>query len=82
MKCTYELTVETRCPVDPSTMDRYVFTIETHRFIEVEKILDFFIGQREAVFQEHLTAACAEKFGGIVKSVGVHSGVRTVCEAP
>jgi hypothetical protein len=29
-----------------------------------------------------LTVKCAQKFGAKVKSVGVHSDVKTICEVP
>lgn len=82
MKNTYELCVRASCPKNPDISDSYLFTIELDRFIEVEKLIDFFASQNEPIFQEDLTVKCAQKFGAKVKSVGVHSDVKTICEVP
>jgi hypothetical protein len=84
MKNTYEIEVRAQCPVNPSDTDLYAFTITSATIIEVEKITAFFkkhAGKRK-VFQEALTQQAAVTLGASVRSVGVHSGVKVVCEAP
>ena len=79
----YEVEVFARCPVTPSCVDVYAFTIETERVIEVEKIIAFFFGEkRKPVFQEALTRQCAVALGVRVTSVGYHSGVKVTSTAP
>ncbi len=82
MKNTYEYQVRAQCPVNPSDTDLYAFTIRSDTIIEVEKIVEFFktnAGKAE-VFQEILTQQCAVTLGASVRSEGVHSGVRVICE--
>jgi hypothetical protein len=84
MKNTYEYEVRAQCPVNPTDTDLYAFTLESETIIEVEKIVGFFkanAGKNET-FQETLTQQCAVTLGARVRSVGWHSGVKVVCEAP
>ena len=84
MICTYEVEVRAQCPVNPQDTDLYAFTIESEAMIEVEKIVAFFAahaGTRN-VFQETLTQQCAVTLGACVTSVGWHSGIKVICEAP
>jgi hypothetical protein len=84
MKCTYEIEVRAQCPVNPSDTDLYQFTILSASLIEVERIVEFFKenAAKKNVFQEALTNNCAVTLGAKVISVGWHSGVKVVCEAP
>ena len=80
----YKLQVRAQCPVNPSDVDLYDFTIESQSLIQVEHILEFFktyAGKAE-VFQEELTRLCAVTLGAKVTSVGWHSGVHVICTAP
>jgi hypothetical protein len=83
VKNTYEIQVRAQCPVNSSDTDLYDFTICSHNMIEVEKIAEFFqknIGKK--IFQEVLTQQCAVTIGARVISVGWHSGIKVICEAP
>jgi hypothetical protein len=84
MKNTYEIPVRAQCPVNPSDIDLYAFTIYSEALIEVEKIVGFFSANagQQKVFQETLTLAAAVALGARVTSVGWHSGVKVTCEAP
>lgn len=84
MKNTYELKMRAQCPVNQTDVDLYDFTIESDEIIEVEQILRFVRDHAgdQKVFQEDLTQKCAVTLGAKVRSVGYHSGVRVVCEAP
>lgn len=84
MKNTYEVQVRAQCPVNPEDTDLYNFTIRSESIIEVEKIAAFFEANAGAknVFQETLTRKCATALGASVRSEGVHSGIKVVCEAP
>lgn len=84
MKNTYEYQVRAQCPVNPTDTDLYAFTLESEAIIEVEKIVAFFEAnaKEKSVFQEALTQKCAVTLGARVRSVGWHSGVKVVCEAP
>jgi GTP cyclohydrolase I len=70
--------------VNPTDVDLYLFTITSETIIEVEKIAKFFADNAGAqrVFQETLTQQCAVTLGARVRSEGIHSGIRVVCEAP
>lgn len=84
MKCQYDIEVRAQCPVNPNDTDLYQFTIESEKFIEVEKIAAFFqenAGKLET-FQEVLTQNCAVTLGARVTSVGWHSGIKVTCHAP
>lgn len=84
MKNTYEYSVRAQCPVNPSDVDLYQFTIESDSIIEVERILKFFeerAGNKE-VFQEVLTQQAAVILGARVTSLGIHSNVTVKCVAP
>ena len=84
MKNIYEVEVRAQCPVNPSDVDLYQFTIESETIIEVERIGMFFTehaGDTE-VYQEALTQKCAVTLGARVKSVGIHSGIKVTCHAP
>lgn len=84
MKCRYELEVRAQCPVNPSDTDLYAFVIESEALIEVERIVKFFAekaGQQQ-VFQEALTQQCAVTLGARATSIGWHSGIKVVCQAP
>ena len=72
------------CPVDGST-DRYQVTVHTVFDIHVEAILEAakaLAGER--IIQEEFTRRLfmALRTGVVVKTVGMHSGVRTTCEVP
>ncbi len=84
MKNTYEVEVRAQCPVNPMDTDLYAFTLESESIIEVEKIAAFFKvnAGTNNVFQESLTMQCAVTLGARVRSVGWHSGIKVVCEAP
>lgn len=78
---TYEFVLEATCPVDPRTKDHYAVTIEAPYTIVVEDLLAIRFGA--PCFQEDITAHLAKKFkDSTVKTIGTHSGVRTVCVAP
>ena len=80
----YEIEVRAQCPVNPTDVDLYQFTIESQTIIEVEAIARFFnehAGDTK-VFQEDLTIKAAVTLGAHVRSVGYHSGVKVTCEAP
>lgn len=84
MKNTYEIEVRAQCPVNPSDVDLYQFTIESETIIEVEQIARFFnehAGDTQ-VFQEDLTRKAAVTLGARVKSTGIHSGIKVTCVAP
>lgn len=84
MKNTYEIEVRAQCPVNPTDVDLYQFTIESESIIEVEQIARFFnehAGDTK-VFQEELTRKAAVTLGARVRSVGIHSGIRVTCVAP
>ena len=80
----YEIDVRAQCPVNPGDTDLYAFTIESASIIEVEKIVEFFKEHAGAkdTFQEVLTNQCAVALGAKVTSVGWHSGIKVICEAP
>lgn len=84
MNCTYEVEVRAQCPVNPTDTDLYAFTIRSESLIEVEKIVAFFQAHagKQNVFQEALTQQCAVTLGARVTSVGWHSGIKVICEAP
>lgn len=84
MKCTYMVEVRAQCPVNPKDTDLYEFTIESESLIEVERIIEFFgkNAGKQKVFQEALTNQCAVTLGAKATSVGWHSGVKVVCQAP
>ena len=84
MKNTYEIEVRAQCPVNPTDVDLYQFTIESAAIIEVEAIARFFNehARDTKVFQEDLTMMAAVTLGAYVRSVGYHSGVKVMCEAP
>lgn len=84
MNIQYEFQVRAQCPVSPEQTDLYQFIIQSQSIIEVEKIIAFFdanAGQKN-IFQETLTQKCAVALGAKVTSVGWHSGVKVICEAP
>lgn len=84
MRNRYEIEVRAQCPVNPKDTDLYQFTIESKTLIEVEKIAAFFKANagKKNVFQESLTMQCAVTLGAHVTSVGWHSGIKVICEAP
>ena len=81
MKNTYSLQVRAQCPVNPTDLDLYEFTIESDELIEVEKIVAFFVANahHQKIFQEVLTQSAAVTLGAKVTSVGIHSGVTVKC---
>ncbi len=84
MKNTYELEVRAQCPVNKDDIDVYQFTIVSDEIIEVERIAAFVrehAGDTHT-FQEDLTRLAAVRLGARVRSVGIHSGVKVICEAP
>ena len=84
MRCSYEIEIHAQCPVNPTDTDLYSFVITSESIIEVEKIIAFFAAhaKQKEVFQEALTHKCAVSLGVHVTSVGWHSGVKVICEAP
>ena len=84
MKNRYEVQVRAQCPVNPTDTDVYAFEIESESIIEVERIMAFIdanAGQKN-IFQEDLTRRCAVTLGAKVRSTGIHSGIKVICEAP
>lgn len=83
MRNTYELDVRAACPVVDGERDLYQVTVTSQHLIEVEAIIAFF-KQYDAVkiFQEELTRRAAVTLGAHVRTVGIHSGVTVICEAP
>lgn len=81
MKNTYQIEVRAQCPVNPTDIDLYAFTIESESLIEVEKITAFFAENagKKNIFQEMLTQQCAVTLGARVTSIGWHSGVKVTC---
>ena len=81
MRVEYTLTMTAKCPVDQST-DVYEVTVTSDRTIPVEQIRAAcrVLGDRPA-YQEEITTELAKRLGATVKTVGVHSGVKTVAEA-
>lgn len=82
---TYETRVVARCPADEAVVDIYELTVtKTTGMVPVERILaalaDFVL---TPVYQEDLTREIAERLGEhvTVRTVGLHSGVSTVCVA-
>ena len=83
MRITYHYQLHAQCPVDNTTIDVYEFTIESAVMIKVETIIECFVyAAGGPIFQEELTDRVARKLGAKVTSVGWHSGVKTICEAP
>lgn len=84
MKNSYEVEVKAQCPVNPGDTDLYVFVLESESIIPVEKINEFFKTEasKKNVYQEDLTRLCSTTLGVKVKSIGWHSGVKVVSEAP
>jgi hypothetical protein len=82
-RTTYRLRTWARCPVDDS-VDVYDVEIEAE-FLQVERILDavakYGAGEDsdEGWFQEDLTRDLAHALSAKVTTVGIHSGVETVC---
>lgn len=84
MRNTYEFEVRAQCPVNKNDIDVYQFTVTSEEIIEVERIATFVrehAGDTH-VFQEDLTQLAAVRLGAHVRSVGYHSGIKVVCEAP
>lgn len=82
MRCLYSLTVLCICPED-DLPDVYTTTIESPRTVKVEDILEAVRPFETAqMFQEDLTASLARSLGVKVVTIGYHSGVKTVVEAP
>lgn len=85
MRTTHSLRAVCTCPVD-GTQDHYDVTVETRRAeaIPVEDILGVVreLGQGEAIYQEEFTERLWNRLPDPVKvtTVGVHSGVTTICE--
>ena len=85
MRTCYHLRVQATCPVDVSVTDDYkvTVTVRGEKILQVEEILAAVADlTRDPTFQEILTLALACRLGADVRTVGFHSGVRTVCEAP
>lgn len=84
MKVTHEFELQAKCPVDDSR-DIYHCSIEIGRMLKCEEIIESArrIATAEAIFQEDLTQAIANRIGGKTTTVGLHKcGVKTtvVCE--
>ena len=81
MKVTYTTYAKPRCPVDHK-LDNYEVTIISDRVIMAE-ILNETLKEwaTKEAFQEDFTVELAREFGCYVRTVGTHSGVRTVAEA-
>lgn len=77
----HRLHIRGRCPVD-GKRDKYRVTVKVARVLKVEDILAA-VAELTAgpVFQEDLTVRLAQKLAAAVKTVGRHSGVKTVCRA-
>lgn len=79
----HEFHLDGMCPVDEST-DRYDVVVVTSRLIPVEMVLKVAreVAANEPAYQEEITREIANRLGGVkVTTVGVHSGVKTTCEA-
>lgn len=84
MKNLYEFEVRAQCPVNPTDVDLYSFTVESQEIIEVERI-DAFMREHAGevnVFQEDLTRKAAVTLGAKVTSVGYHGRFKVTCVAP
>lgn len=72
------------CPVNRQ-VDIYDLEIEAKSVIPVEQIIDVIqVAALEPQFQEEITErlACLLPVATLVRTTGVHSGVKTVCQAP
>ena len=77
----YEFELKATCPVDGSE-DTYAVTVEAHRIIPVERILE--VARRataDHAYQETITEHLAEVLCATVTTVGDHSGVKTTSRA-
>jgi GTP cyclohydrolase I len=80
MKTTYEFNARAVCPVD-GTLDDYVVTVKTDRFIAAEEIVSIVQGlASKPLYQENLTEDIAQRLNVAVKTVGMHSDIKTTCE--
>lgn len=84
MTTTHTLSIVGICPVDDSH-DIYELTVTTEDLLPVEKILAAVkMATRGAAYQEDIAVAIATElcdYTALVRMVGHHSGVKTVCEA-
>jgi hypothetical protein len=81
MRVRHSLTVLSACPVD-GQRDVYEVEVEVDFVLPVEHILAAVSRlTKEALFQEALTERLARELGARVRTIGTHSGVKTVCEA-
>lgn len=81
MKVKHELTMTTVCPVDES-VDTYDVEITLHRLVKVEDIAEILASFKDrSIFQENLTQEIAHILApwSKVRTIGVHSGIRTTC---
>ena len=79
MLVTHEIQVYGRCPVDGQS-DTYDVTVTTRKIIKVEDIIEAINSIQWPVFQEEMTQQLADRLGCRVRSVGYHSGIKTMCE--
>ena len=87
MRVKHHLTIRATCPINGNT-DFYQATVSSNWLIPVEEVLAAAEALRlEPIFQEDLTkelkiALDSGDLRGVrVKTIGTHSGVRTVCRA-
>jgi len=79
VKVVHTLKVRGICPVD-QLPDEYTVRVVTRRVIPVEEILAQVEKlTKEPIFQEDLTQKLHRALACTVRSIGYHSGVRTVC---
>lgn len=79
----YKMSIVARCPSDREP-DLYHLTIESHRTIFVEHIIEFvktFDDSTVHLSQEEITERIARKFSAQVTTTGNHYGVEVVCVA-
>ena len=83
MRNRYELQVRAVCPIHAELIDVYDVIISTSTTIHVETILGWFKRyESRQIFQETMTQESAIGLGVHIQTIGIHSGVKVVCEAP
>lgn len=82
MRCRYEMKIVASCPVDDRP-DVYDAVFESDACIKVEDIISAVAVWRDRKdFQETITEELARTLKCNVVTVGYHSGVKTIVEAP
>tara|TARA_R110000751_G_C13655009_1_gene468494 strand:- start:509 stop:751 length:243 start_codon:yes stop_codon:yes gene_type:complete len=79
VKVKYSFQLECSCPVD-SLSDLYEVEITSTKTIRVEDILMTVETINKNDFQENITLAISREIPATVKTIGYHSGIKTVCE--